>query len=194
LPGCIVFNSRSAELNLIVTLITDIGLLLTMLFGLFRLRREGRGTIGIGSLLWKQGVLWLLLATIAEVPPAVLTIMNLNDPLNLVCLHPAMVIMSISGTRMYRSLSDFVSDTTDIVSNGLQTSNNSNSSRLKWKPSPRSQIEVTVDTSYERSRMSRTSHRDAYIISTEGRQPCEKSHEWSLNNNPENLIENRVPV
>jgi hypothetical protein len=58
LPGCIVFNSRSAELNLIVTLITDIGLLLTMLFGLFRLRREGRGTIGIGSLLWKQVGSW----------------------------------------------------------------------------------------------------------------------------------------
>ena len=54
LPGCIVFNSRSSELNLIVTLITDTVLLLTMLVGLFRLRRDGDGKFGIGSLLWKQ--------------------------------------------------------------------------------------------------------------------------------------------
>jgi hypothetical protein len=37
-----------------VSLITNIILLLTMLIGLLRLRSEGGGTFGIGSLLWKQ--------------------------------------------------------------------------------------------------------------------------------------------
>ena len=54
LPGCIVFNSHSSKLNIIVGLIVDIVLLLTMLAGLLRLRSEGGGTFGIGGLLWKQ--------------------------------------------------------------------------------------------------------------------------------------------
>jgi hypothetical protein len=53
-PGCVVLDSRSCELNLIVTLITDLGLLLTMLVGLLRVRRDGGGTIGVGNLLLKQ--------------------------------------------------------------------------------------------------------------------------------------------
>ena len=55
-PACIIFNSDSSKLNIIVTLITDIILLLTVLIGLLRLRREVSGTLafGIGRLLWKQ--------------------------------------------------------------------------------------------------------------------------------------------
>ncbi|KAI0299462.1 hypothetical protein BC826DRAFT_33233 [Russula brevipes] len=36
----------------------------------------------LGHLLWKQGVIWLLLATVAEVPPTMFVFLNLNDPLN----------------------------------------------------------------------------------------------------------------
>ena len=73
-------------------LVTDIVLLLIMLGGLFRLRRHSGGASGLIQLLWKQvgwwfslaitlrfidmfscfkGVIWLLLATAAEVPPVV---------------------------------------------------------------------------------------------------------------------------
>jgi hypothetical protein len=41
--------------------------------------------------------------------------------------------------------------------------------------------------------MSRTSRHDAYIISVEGQQPCEKSHRLGLNDS-ENPVENSVPV
>ena len=73
--------------------ITDFILLVTMLFGLLRFRLRGAGSFGLGRLLWKQvslavlgclqfspsanvisireGVMWLLLATIAELPPVV---------------------------------------------------------------------------------------------------------------------------
>jgi len=72
-------------------LITDVSLLLVMLVGLFRLRRRG-STFGLAQVLWRQvglrfypcfffrsidmfsfckGVLWIFLATVAEVPPAV---------------------------------------------------------------------------------------------------------------------------
>ena len=49
-----VLNTESSKLNFIVTLITDIMLLLIMLAGLFRLRYYERGTLGLGRLVWKQ--------------------------------------------------------------------------------------------------------------------------------------------
>jgi len=51
---CGARNIESSKLNIIVTLITDITLLLIMLVGLLRLRRYGAGTFGLGRLLWKQ--------------------------------------------------------------------------------------------------------------------------------------------
>jgi hypothetical protein len=53
-----------------------------MLVGLLRQRLDG-----MGQLLWKQGHIWLFLATIAEVPPTVFIGLNLNDPFNLVCFR-----------------------------------------------------------------------------------------------------------
>jgi hypothetical protein len=86
-------NLLISELSILVVLATDIILLLTMFFGLLRLGFHERGAFGLGRLLWKQvgycyfslavvfsayvvvrihkGVIWLVVATIAEVPPAV---------------------------------------------------------------------------------------------------------------------------
>ena len=86
-------NLHIFELNILVTLATDIILLLIMFFGLLRLGFHERGAFGLGRLMWKQvgywcfssavvssaymvvrihkGVIWLLVATIAEVLPAV---------------------------------------------------------------------------------------------------------------------------
>lgn len=84
-------NTKNITLTLIALVVTDIVLLLIMLVGLLRLRRDGAGTFGVTHLLWKQvwwqlspqvlstvdmysfhkGVCWLLLATAAGVPPAV---------------------------------------------------------------------------------------------------------------------------
>jgi hypothetical protein len=89
---CSVVNLHISELNILVTLATDIILLLVMFFGLLRLGFHERDAFGLGRLLWKQvgywcfslavmfsaymvvihkGVIWLLVATIAEVLPAV---------------------------------------------------------------------------------------------------------------------------
>lgn len=86
-------NLYISERNILVTLATDMILLLIMFFGLLRLGFHERGAFGLGRLLWKQvgywcfslavvfsayivvrihkGVIWLLVATIAEVLPAV---------------------------------------------------------------------------------------------------------------------------
>jgi hypothetical protein len=51
---CIVLNSDSSKLYIIIVVVTDIVLLLTMLVGLFRWRSDGGVRFGIGGLLWKQ--------------------------------------------------------------------------------------------------------------------------------------------
>ena len=52
--NCMVPNSESGKLNIIVTLITDVILLLLMLVGLLRIRRYGGGTSCLAHLMWKQ--------------------------------------------------------------------------------------------------------------------------------------------
>jgi len=96
MPGpniCVTLNTQDNEPNIISTLVADIVLLLIMLLGLHRLYGHGGGTFRLGRLLWKQvrfylsmvltllsfthvfsvpkGVIWLLVAAIAEIPPVV---------------------------------------------------------------------------------------------------------------------------
>jgi len=145
---CVVHNTESNKPNIIVTLITDIILLLIMLVGLLRIRRQGGGTFGLGQLLWKQGVIWLLLATFAEVTPVVFISLDLNDPLNLMFQVPSMTIMSIAATRMYRSLSDFASDSTEVLLDGPQRSDRTvqRGKNTAHMSTPPTQMEVAMQT------------------------------------------------
>ncbi|KAH9984831.1 hypothetical protein BJV77DRAFT_1035671 [Russula vinacea] len=135
---CVLDHTESNKPNIIVTLVTDIVLLLMMLVGLFRLRRYGAGTLG--QLLWKQGVIWLFLATIAEVTPVVFISLDLNDPFNLMFQIPSMTIMSIAATRMYRSLADFASESTEVFLDTPQTVPRSKSTAHVSIPSPQREL------------------------------------------------------
>jgi len=90
---CAARENFSNRLTLISVAVTDTVLLLMMLVGLFRLRRDGYATFGLARLLWKQvrwifsrqlwlfwlidilsfrkGVIWISIATATEIPPAV---------------------------------------------------------------------------------------------------------------------------
>jgi len=121
-----VLNSESSKLNVIVTLIADIILLLTVLVGLFRLRRNYGGRFGLEHLLWNQvgpwrfpclalstdmlsirkGVIWLLMATAAEVPPTVGPIYFIA---HLLCVHCSVMlqvflILNLNGTVVFFSV------------------------------------------------------------------------------------------
>ncbi|KAF8496189.1 hypothetical protein F5888DRAFT_414485 [Russula emetica] len=102
--SCVLLNPQSNELNIISSLVTDVVLLLIMVVGLLRLRIGEGGAFGVGRVLWNQSLIWLFLATIAEVPPTVFMILNLNDAMNIMFQCPNMVITTIAATRMYRSL------------------------------------------------------------------------------------------
>ena len=91
-----VINVHSTRLNSIITLVTDITLLLIMLIGLLRLGFHESGVQGLGHLMWTQvgvsallasyfvsvslryhffsqlkGLVWLFFATMAYIPPVV---------------------------------------------------------------------------------------------------------------------------
>jgi hypothetical protein len=91
---CLELNIESNTLTIVTLLVTDCVLLVSMLVGLLRLRQGSSSTFDLGRLLWKQvsgdgsgwllccppfanvfyvreGVIWLALATIADVTPSV---------------------------------------------------------------------------------------------------------------------------
>ncbi|KAI0279432.1 hypothetical protein BGY98DRAFT_968908 [Russula aff. rugulosa BPL654] len=122
---CVVHDTECNKPTIIVTLITDIMLLLIMLVGLLRLRRYGVGTFGLTQLLWKQGVIWLFIATFAEVTPVVFISLDLNDTFNLMFQVLSMIVMTIASTRMYRSLANFASESTEVLIDSPQASDHS---------------------------------------------------------------------
>jgi hypothetical protein len=67
---CMETNLQSLKLNIIATLVSDVLLLLIMLIGLLRLRYHEHGAFSMGRLLWRQGLIWLFIATASEVPQA----------------------------------------------------------------------------------------------------------------------------
>jgi hypothetical protein len=145
---CGVLDTQLSKKTIIATLVTDLVLLFTMLFGLLRLRRHGT-MFGLGQLLWNQGLVWLFAATVAEVPPAVFLIVNLNDPFNLMFLLPAIIVMSIAATRMHRSLSDYAhSSGSSFDTYPTRRGHTSNSDpRTLTTPIPLDRVEVAVHTS-----------------------------------------------
>ncbi|KAH9984717.1 hypothetical protein BJV77DRAFT_952471, partial [Russula vinacea] len=107
---CVLPNLETTRPNIIASLVTDVLLLVIMLVGLLR-ARIGAGAFGLGRILWKQGLVWLLLATIAELPPSLGRIHNqlLTPSSTQIIQTPSMIVVTIAATRMYRSLINFSS-------------------------------------------------------------------------------------
>ena len=61
---CLIVNLHISQLNILVTLATDIILLLIMFFGLLRLGFHEHSTFGLGRLLWKQVRNWRILLAV----------------------------------------------------------------------------------------------------------------------------------
>ncbi|KAI0062698.1 hypothetical protein BV25DRAFT_597421 [Artomyces pyxidatus] len=106
--SCAVLNTAESKDNIIATLVSDIVLLLLMFFGLLRWPNAGM-VHGIWRLLYTQGILWIVIVTLAEVPPVAFIFLNLNAAFNLMFQVPELIIMTIGATRIYRSLADYSS-------------------------------------------------------------------------------------
>jgi len=147
--ACASSNVDGIGLALIITLLTDILLLVIVLVGLLRVRRSGGGSFGLQGVLWKQGIIWLVLATLAEVPPVVLIILDLGVDTNLLFQFPSLAIMSIAATRMHRALVDYASGSTEITSNTFRNDANSIPRRTAAIPITLDRVEVSAHTTTE---------------------------------------------
>jgi len=103
--SCQVVNTSSSRPNVTATLVADFVLIVAMLIGLLRWRQTSR--LALVQFLWNQGLIWLTLATVAEVPATTFIWLNLNPVMNLMFLTPEMLFTVIGATRMYRTLSKF---------------------------------------------------------------------------------------
>jgi hypothetical protein len=99
---CTLLNLETNKPAVISTLATDVVLLSIMIIGLFRMHLETDSVFALGRVLWKQGLIWLVVATLAAVPPTVFMCLNLNLPLNYMFQAPNMIVLAIAATRMYR--------------------------------------------------------------------------------------------
>ncbi|KAI9456847.1 hypothetical protein BJY52DRAFT_535964 [Lactarius psammicola] len=102
--ACIVLKTHRGLISSTAILAIDTILFVIMLIGLLR-HAHGSST-GIWHLLYKQCIIWMILAAIAEVPPVVFLILNLNDAWNEMFPGVGITILSICAARMYRSLSE----------------------------------------------------------------------------------------
>jgi len=160
--SCSPPNVKSNRLMIVAMLVNDIILLLIMLLGLFRLRR---GRFDLGRLLWRQGVIYLFIATAVEVPPVVFIFLDLNDAFNLMFLMPSLVTMSIVATRIYRSLADFV-HSTDIQVLGNPRRSFIFSTNANWAtalPVPPNRTKASVLSSYEHWKPSASQTTDPHL-------------------------------
>jgi len=164
--SCEITNVEICRDFYINLLVTDIILLSIMLTGLLRLRQRSSY---LSHLLWKQGVIWLAIATAAELPQVLLLFLHVNDSLNVLFLVPSMVAIIIAATRTYRSLVHSASppdfhlgepDSPNAQKTKCLVSHTKDSSVVRI---PSNQLGVMVHRAYhEEFPMSQTKHHGSY--------------------------------
>ncbi|KAF8487406.1 hypothetical protein DFH94DRAFT_26175 [Russula ochroleuca] len=184
--ACIQSNSNGTKNAIIGSLFSDVVLLLIMLIGLFPLYREGGGALTLARTLWKQGLIWLLIATVAEVPSTVFLILNLNAPLNRITRDSSMIIVTIAATRLYRSLTNIYSSNISLES-PRGTGRPVSEQWVQPRTIPLNRMEVSVRTEFDQFS---TQSRSGTCVNTvpQGRY---KTHEVSLKADVESGLEEK---
>ncbi|KAI9461159.1 hypothetical protein F5148DRAFT_248797 [Russula earlei] len=162
--ACDVLNSADSKLAIIIALSTDLVLLLIILIGLLRWRFKEGGPSSLTRFLWKQGLIWLLLATVAYVPAVLFLSLNLNPPFNLMFQTPALVTVTIAATRMYRSLSDYGSRDISVSLPKRSALSTAETNEIWVSPIPLGRMEVSVHTNSEQYPSPRRGHFDSFVV------------------------------
>ncbi|KAI0281008.1 hypothetical protein BGY98DRAFT_270387 [Russula aff. rugulosa BPL654] len=182
---CVTVHGDVIKLLCLSTLATDITLLLIMLAGLLRLRNRDRAFLDLAYVLWKQGLVWLVIATAAEVPQVVFLFLNVNDAFQSLFLLPATITIVIAATRTYRALTSYGS--TPPNTTGPHLSNPPMSNRLVSSTKdttivhiPSNRLEVAVHKTFEEYPMSNINRSGSYPDAQLANKP---PHEFGLDGN-----------
>jgi len=101
--SCMVMQTNKALPSTLGTLATNGLILITMVIGILRTRPQPGALI---HLFWREGVFWLLIATVVQVLPSTFVALNLNDSMNLMFQTPALICSTIGATRIYRGITE----------------------------------------------------------------------------------------
>jgi len=107
---CALEHTSRAKLYVFSTFITDLVLLALMLAGVLRWCNI-HGRSATWQLMYTQGLIWVAVFTLVEVPPVVFLTLNLNDPMNRLFLIPGVISMAICTSRMYLGLVNSMTST-----------------------------------------------------------------------------------
>ncbi|VDB87947.1 unnamed protein product [Peniophora sp. CBMAI 1063] len=102
---CAPYDTKQFLPNSIGILGSDSVLLVMMLVGILRHREAPK--FSVAHLLYRQGVVWLLVASLVEIPVLVFCILDLNAPLSLLLQPVQVVALGICAGRMYRGLMSY---------------------------------------------------------------------------------------
>jgi len=100
---CDVDHLVDTRVTVVSSFLTDLVLLSLMISGILRWK-EGHQKDGIWWVLYKQGILWVLVFTLADLPPVIFILLNLNEVMDRMFMIPGMIIMSIGALRLHRGL------------------------------------------------------------------------------------------
>ncbi|KZV74686.1 hypothetical protein PENSPDRAFT_749043 [Peniophora sp. CONT] len=84
--------------NVFMTLIMDIGLLAFLFMGLWRWSNARASSTSVWHLLWNQGLIYLTLAIVLEVPMTSFIFLNYNGFIDLFFTIPETILLSVSQT------------------------------------------------------------------------------------------------
>ncbi|VDC01081.1 unnamed protein product [Peniophora sp. CBMAI 1063] len=93
--------------NILLTLIMDVGLVVSLFWGLTRWGEARHAGSSVWLILWNQNMTYLVLAIALEVPMTVFFFLNYNEFMDLMFTVPETMILPIAATRFYRSLTNF---------------------------------------------------------------------------------------
>ncbi|KAF8494699.1 hypothetical protein F5888DRAFT_1846223 [Russula emetica] len=168
--ACETIKTDPTLLAFIPAMTSDMVLLLFVLAGLLVMRRRDGATFGLTRLLWKQGVLWLIIGSVAEIPALVLTFLHYNDPLHTIFETPGVIIMTIATTRMYRSLVNFASSDVIHESPKMSTLAYAKPKQTDAPSTVLDRIEVVTHKTFEQHSTGSTSGGDLTTIYTTSEQ------------------------
>ncbi|KAI9510408.1 hypothetical protein F5148DRAFT_1180068 [Russula earlei] len=188
---CNIPNTTANKLSLIMSLCTDIVLLLIMLVGLLRWRNEVRGEAPLARFLWTQGLIWFLIATVSYFLPVAFISLNINAAFNVMFQNPSLITLSIAATRMYRTLTDFGSRDMLVSMPKISGFTSPRTNQIRFSPMSSDRPEVVVHIDCERYVASQTGHCNSYVITDD--QQHDKPHGRNVEDDVESSIEKWGP-
>ncbi|KAI9507575.1 hypothetical protein F5148DRAFT_93550 [Russula earlei] len=106
---CLISHTDQYRWSIMINFVQDTVLLSIMIFGVL----HKRNATHLWNMLYFQGLLWILAATMTELPSVALGFKNINDGWNMMFQYPHLTFMVIASSRAYRDLFQYITSDQD---------------------------------------------------------------------------------